>query len=195
MENKKILFGISGSFCNHRFVLDEVRKLAEHNEIQIVLTRNAATLSTRFFNHIDFINECVAISKKPVIKSIVEAELIGPSNEYDIMVIAPMSATVASRLANGHNDCPLALAAKAMIRNNKNIVMGFASNDGLGCSGKNLFSLMNQKHLYFIPFGQDEPNLKPNSLVAKWSMMNDTLDKAINNEQIQPVLVTRDNHE
>lgn len=195
MENKKILIGISGSFCNHHLVLEEIKKLSLKNDIQIVTTRNVASLSTRFYNCIDFLRDCEAISKKPIIKSITEAELIGPNNPYDIMLIAPMSATACSRLYYGHYDCPLTLAAKAMIRNRKNVVIGFASNDGLGMSGKNLFALMNQKYIYVVPFGQDDAKRKPNSLVADWKKIEAALDCALKNEQVQPLLLSGVNYE
>lgn len=195
MENKKILVGISGSFCNHHLVLEEVKKLAAKNEIQIVLSKNVSSLSTRFYNCIDFMRECESITKKPLIKTIVEAELIGPNNPYDIMLIVPMSATACSRLYYGHYDCPLTLAAKAMIRNRKNVVIGFASNDGLGMSGKNLFALLNQKNIYAVPFGQDDAIRKPNSLVAHWKAIEATLDYALKNEQIQPILLAGVNYE
>ncbi len=184
----RLLVGISGSFCNHQAVLEECRKLSETMEIQFVLTKNTAASSTRFFQLEDFLKACEEISAKKIIQSIVEAELIGPQNQYDIMLIAPATANIMSRLANGAYDCPVALAAKAMIRNQKNVVIALASNDVLGLSSKNVFQLYNTKNFYFVPFEQDDHIQKPNSCVACFDMIEKTLQLALQNIQIQPVI-------
>ena len=190
MENKRILIGICGSFCNHQAVLKEIKKLSAHNDVQIVVTDNVNTLSTRFFERDVFVKELVDCTHHPIINSIVEAEKVGPNNNFDIMAITPLTATICGKFANGIYDSPVALAAKAMIRNQKNVVIGFASNDGLGLSGPNLMHLMSTKHIYAIPFAQDAPFKKPYSIVAKWELLEETLDKAYENEQIQPILLS-----
>ncbi len=191
MENRKLLFGITGSFCNHRAVIKELETLCEQNDVQVILSRNVVKYSTRFYNAIDFLNDCERISGKPVIKDIVEAEKIGPLNAHDCMIIAPMSASCASRLVNGNYDCPVTLAAKAMIRNLKPIVCGIASNDVLGISGRNIFTLLAIKHIYFVPFAQDDPMKKPTSMVADWSLISKTCEAALLEHQIQPLILQK----
>ena len=127
MENRKILFGITGSFCNHQAIIQVLRDLAADNEVQVVLTKNVAACSTRFYNAIDFQNDCEHITNQPLIKDIVEAEKVGPRKYFDCMVIAPMSANSVAKLVNGAYDCPVALAAKAMLRNQKPIICGIAT--------------------------------------------------------------------
>ena len=90
MKNQHILFGICGSFCNHAAVLKEFEKLCEENDVQAVVSENVFTCNTRFFQHEDFISRLEKASHKPVIHTIVEAEKVGPSNAYDIMIIAPI---------------------------------------------------------------------------------------------------------
>lgn len=189
MENKRILFGICGSFCNHAAVLRQLEALCEHNEVQAVVSTAVYENSTRFFEREVFLGNVEKLTKHDIIHSIVEAEKVGPSNAYDIMVIAPMTATVAAKLAHGIYDHPVTLAAKAMIRNQKNIVFGIATNDGLGISGVNILSLMNMKHLYVIPFRQDAPLQKERSIVSEWSLLEETLDKALLDQQLQPILL------
>lgn len=192
MENKKILFGICGSFCNHKVMLHQLEQLCKHNDIKIVVSENVYTCDTRFFHHADFIEQLRKLSGKDVIHTIVEAEKVGPSNAYDLMVIAPMTATVASKLALGIYDHPVTLAAKAMLRNNKDIVFGIATNDGLSMSGKHIFSLMNYKHFYVIPFRQDAPFEKERSIVSKWELLEATCDMALVHRQLQPILLGGD---
>ena len=189
MKNKKILIGISGSFCNHRAVLEEVRKLAVDNDITFVISENVKNLSTRFFEREAFLTELRTISGKAIIDDLLQAEVLGPQDRFDIMAIVPLSATMCTRMVHGLYDSPVTLAAKAMIRNQKNIVFGFASNDGLGISGTNLMRLLNMKHFFFFSFRQDAPSAKPRSIVADWQKLEQTLDAAFQNEQLQPLLL------
>lgn len=189
MKNKKILIGICGSFCNHHFVLKEIQKLAKNNEVQVVVTDNVNTLSTRFYERDEFISSLEETTNHPIINSIVEAEKIGPNNYFDIMAITPLTATVCGKFANGIYDSAVTLAAKAMIRNQKNVVIGLATNDGLGIVGSNFMRLLSSKHIYSLPYGQDAPHQKPYSLVSKWAMLEATLEMALENQQIQPLLL------
>lgn len=189
MKDKHILFGICGSFCNHHAILKELEKLAADNDVTAVVSENVYNCSTRFFENTEFLKKVEYLTKHEIIHSIVEAEKVGPSNAYDIMVIAPMTATVAAKLANGIYDHPVTLAAKAIIRNRKNVVFGIATNDGLGISGPNIMRLLAMKHMYAIPFAQDAPFTKERSIVAKWSLLESSLDEAIHHKQIQPILL------
>ena len=189
MKNKHILFGICGSFCNHQAILKQLKKLCMDNVVQVIVSENVYTCDTRFFKHDEFLKTLETISTHKVWHTIIEAEAIGPSNQQDIMVIAPMSATVAAKLANGIYDHPITLAAKAMLRNGKNIVFGIATNDGLGISGVNIMKLLSFKQFYAIPFRQDAPFQKERSVVAKWELLEESLDQALINKQLQPLLL------
>ena len=61
--------------------------------------------------------------------------------------------------------------AKATLRNGSPVVLGISTNDALGLNGMNLMKLLNAKNVYFIPFGQDDPQNKPTSLIADFSKM------------------------
>lgn len=189
MENKHILFGISGSFCNHHAILKELEHLCEQNVVQCVVSENVFHCSTRYFNNKEFIALVEKITGKEVIHTIVEAEKVGPNNNFDIMVIAPMTASVAAKLAHGIYDHPITLAAKAMIRNHKNIVFGIASNDGLGISGSNVMHLLALKNIYAIPFRQDDPFKKERSIVAEWTLLETSLEAALQHKQLQPLIL------
>ncbi|MCI9292234.1 MAG: dipicolinate synthase subunit B [Erysipelotrichaceae bacterium] len=191
MENKHILIGISGSFCNHENVLKQFQALSKKNKLTFVVSESVYYTTTRFFERNAFITKLEEISATPIIHTLVEAEKIGPMNPYDLMLVAPCTATQCAKFVHGIYDSPLTLAMKAMIRNQKNIVIGFSSNDALGISGENLFRLFSMKHLYVMPIAQDAPDKKPLSVVAVWETMEETLDKAFENKQIQPILRER----
>lgn len=193
MENKRILFGICGSFCNHAAVLEQLTSLCERNDVTAVVSEAVYNNSTRFFKREEFLGKLRNATKHEIIHTIVEAEKVGPSNAYDIMVIAPMTATVAAKMAHGIYDHPVTLSAKAMIRNQKTIVFGIATNDGLGISAPNIFSLICMKHFYVIPFRQDAPFSKAGSIISDWTLLEKTMDQAIDERQIQPILLEAKN--
>ena len=62
------------------------------------------------------------------------------------------------------------MAAKAHLRNDKPLVISVSTNDALGINMKNIGALMNMKNIYFVPFGQDDPVKKPNSMIADTSL-------------------------
>ena len=82
------------------------------------------------------------------------------------------------------------MAAKATLRNGSPIVLGISTNDALGLNGINIMKLLNSKSIYFIPFGQDDPINKPNSLIADFTKMTETVEYAITHKkQIQPLFI------
>lgn len=191
MKNKKILLGICGSFCNHANILIELEKLVKENDVQVIVSENVYLLDTRFHSAKAFIEQLENLTNKKVWHTLTEVEMVGPLNTYDIYAIAPLSASALSKLCNGIYDHPITLCAKAMLRNNKNVVIGIASNDVLSISGKNLMNVLNFKNIYCIPFFQDDPFTKPNSIISEWTLLEKTMDNAYENKQIQPLLLQR----
>ena len=94
-----------------------------------------------------------------------------------------------AKLANAITDGPVLMAAKSHLRNQKPALVGISTNDGLGASAKNIGLLLNTKYYFFIPFGQDDPIKKPNSLVCHSEFIVDSVEHALRHEQIQPILV------
>ena len=80
------------------------------------------------------------------------------------------------------------MAAKSLLRNGRPVVLAVSTNDGLAGSAKNIGELLARKNYFFVPFGQDDPEKKPTSLVADFARLNETVDAALQGRQIQPVL-------
>ena len=106
----------------------------------------------------------------------------------DITVVVPATGDFIAKLAHGITDNPVNMAVKATIRNQKPIVIAVSTNDGLGLNGENIMRLLNEKGIYFVPFGQDNYIAKPNSLIAHYDLLIPTIEEALNGKQIQPVL-------
>ena len=97
--------------------------------------------------------------------------------------------TSLSRLAAGLSDTPVTLAAKSLLRVGCPVVLAVSTNDGLGASGENIARLFQRKHYYFVPYGQDDPAAKPQSLKADFARLPAALEAALHGEQLQPVLL------
>ncbi|WP_075980877.1 dipicolinate synthase subunit B [Bacillus massilinigeriensis] len=192
LKGKRIGFGLTGSHCTYDAVLPEIEKLVNAGaEVLPVVTFTVKSTETRFGKGEDWINRIEEITGNKVIDSIVKAEPLGPKIPLDCMVIAPLTGNSMSKLANALTDSPVLMAAKATLRNGKPVVLAISTNDALGLNGVNLMRLMATKNIYFVPYGQDDPINKPNSMVARMTMLPNTVEVALEGKQIQPVLVER----
>ncbi len=188
-ENLNIGLGITGSFCNFKYIKEVIYTLQDEgaNVIPIV-SENVKSLDTRFYKSKDFLEMLESTTKNKVISSIVEAEPIGPKNILDILVICPCTGNTLAKIANGITDSTILMAIKSHIRKNKPVVIGISTNDGLGAAFENIGKVINTKNFYFVPFSQDDPINKPKSLVLDYSYILDTIKEALENRQIQPIL-------
>lgn len=192
LHGKKIGFGLTGSHCTYDAVFPEIEKLVKAGaDVLPVVTFTVKNTETRFGKGEDWIQRIEDLTGNKIIDSIVKAEPLGPKIPLDCMVIAPLTGNTMSKFANAMTDSPVLMAAKATLRNQMPVVLGISTNDALGLNGVNLMRLMATKNIYFIPFGQDDPVKKPNSMVARMTMLSDTILEAMNGRQIQPVLVER----
>ena len=188
-ENLNIGLGITGSFCNFKYIKEVIYSLQDEgaNVIPIV-SENVKSLDTRFYKSKDILEMLKSTTKNKVISSIVEAEPIGPKNILDILVICPCTGNTLAKIANGITDSTILMAIKSHIRKNKPVVIGISTNDGLGAAFENIGKVINTKNFYFVPFSQDDPVNKPKSLVLDYSYILDTIKEALENRQIQPIL-------
>jgi dipicolinate synthase subunit B len=192
LKGKKIGFGLTGSHCTFAAIYPEIEKLIQAGaEVIPVVTSTVKNTDTRFGIAEDWIQKIEALTGNKVIDSIVKAEPLGPKIPLDCMVIAPLTGNSMSKFAHAITDSPVLMAAKATLRNGKPIVLGISTNDALGLNGVNLMRLISTKNIFFIPFGQDDPIKKPNSLVARMTMLSQTIETAIDGKQLQPVIVER----
>ena len=141
---------------------------------------------TRLPDSIILIKYCK--TKNKVIDSIVKAEPIGPKNMVDILVICPCTGNTLAKLANGITDTTVTMAVKSHIRNNKPVVIGISTNDGLGKTLKNIAEIIDTKNYFFVPFSQDNYISKPKSLVLDYDKLVDTIKLGMEFKQIQPIL-------
>ena len=182
--------GITGSFCTFDKVKIEIREMKQvFGDIVPIFSNSAASYDTRFGTAEKMREDIEEITGHKIIDTIMGAEPIGPKGYLDAMVIAPCTGNTLAKLANAITDSPVLMAAKAHLRNNKPLIISISTNDAMGINFKNIGLLMNMKNIYFVPFAQDDPVKKPNSLIANLKLIPDTIEMAMQGKQIEPVLV------
>lgn len=191
MKKLRIGFAITGSFCNYDVVFKEIEKLAKREDIELfpIMSYAANSFDTRFGKSADWNKKLEDLTGNKIINTIVDAEPVGPELNFDLIVVAPCTGNTTAKLANAITDTPVTMACKAQLRNQKPIVLAIATNDGLGANGKNIGLLLNMKNVYFVPFTQDDPKGKPNSLVADFTLIEQTIEATLQGKQLQPVLL------
>ncbi len=184
-------FALTGSHCQLEAVLDPMRKLVEETHRVIpIFSRSVAETDTRFGDAARWRREVVDITGQKVRDAITEVEPIGPEKLLDVLLVAPCTGNTLAKIANAITDGPVTMAAKSQLRNGRPVVLAVSTNDGLRLNAKNLGSLLAVRRVFFVPFGQDDPQGKPTSLIADFEQIPKTARAAWHNEQIQPLLVT-----
>lgn len=190
MSQINLGFALCGSFCTFGKALAQLEVLCGLGyEVLPIMSPAAYSTDTRFGAAEEINARIEALTGRPVIHTIAGAEPIGPKRLLDILVIAPCTGNTLGKLANGITDTSVTLAAKAQLRNGRPVVIAVSTNDALGAAAKNIGLLLNCKHLFFVPMRQDNCQNKPNSVVADFTCLPQTVADALKGRQIQPVLL------
>lgn len=189
LSSKTIGFAMTGSFCTFRRVLKELEALAETGAVIIpIMSRNAYETDTRFGTSEFFREEVVRICKNSILHTVRETEPIGPKGYLDLLIIAPATGNTLAKLAAGIADSSVTMAAKAHLRNQKPVLVAVSTNDGLSGAAKNIGTLLNRRDYFFVPFGQDDCEKKPRSLVSDMTKILPAAEAALGRQQLQPIL-------
>lgn len=192
LKGKTIGFAVTGSHCTYEEIYPEVKRLVEMGvNVVPIFSNTVMSVSTRFGEAGEWAKKIEEITGNKAITSIPEAEPLGPSKKLDCLLIAPCTGNSLSRLANAATDSPVLMAAKATLRNDRPVILAISTNDGLGLSMHNVATLMNTKNFFFVPFGQDAPHVKMNSLVSLMRLIPDACEAAMEKRQLQPVVIER----
>lgn len=189
MENKKRLgLALCGSYCTYEKLFQAAARLAEQYELVPIMSENAAETDTRFGTAAEHIKRLMLLSGKKVVTTIAEAEPLGPSAPMDALLIAPCTGNTLAKLSLGITDTAVTMAAKAHLRNGRPLIIALSTNDGLSGSAEHIARLLNRKHVFFVPFRQDDPGKKPRSLQADFHLLEATVQAALQGRQLQPIL-------
>jgi dipicolinate synthase subunit B len=192
LEGIKVGFALTGSFCTFNKVIPQIENMVrEGADVTPIISQAVNDFDTRFGKAADFKSKLQQITGKIPISTIMGAEPIGPKAILDILVIAPCTGNTIAKIANAVTDTSVTMACKAHLRNARPVVVAVSTNDGLGANARNLGILLNTRNIFMVPFGQDDPIKKCTSLVADFDMIVPSAVEALNNRQIQPMLVQK----
>lgn len=182
-------FALCGSFCTYEKVFAAMEAVASIHTVTPIFSQAAYTMDSRFGTAQSHIRKAADICGKDPLWTVPQVEPIGPKKLLDALVIAPCTGNTLAKLSHGIADGPVTMAAKSHLRNGRPVVVAVSTNDALAGAAENIGKLLARRHYYFVPFGQDDPEKKPTSMVADFSKLLPTLEAALEGRQIQPLLI------
>lgn len=185
----EIGFALCGSFCTYDKVFQVMEELSKDHRLTPIISFASGSIDSRFGTataHLDRIREICGRSPLQTIEGV---EPIGPKKLLDALIIAPCTGNTLAKLAHSIADTPVTMAAKSHLRNGRPVIVAISTNDALAGAAENIGKLLARKYYYFVPFGQDDANSKPTSIVADFARIPQTLNLALEGKQIQPILI------
>lgn len=182
-------FAMCGSFCTFEQVFPIMKTIASKHTVIPIFSDAAYTIDSRFGTHQSHIDMAENICTQPVLHTIAQVEPIGPKKLLDALIVAPCTGNTLAKLANSIADSSVTMAAKSHLRNGRPIIIAVSTNDALAGAAENIGKLLSRKHYFFVPFGQDNPNSKPTSMIADFNQIPQTLELALLGNQIQPIIL------
>ena len=182
-------FAMCGSFCTYSQVFPIMEQLTKEHQVIPIFSNAACTVNSRFGAAEAHFQKAADICGTSPLHTIEQVEPIGPKKLLDALIIAPCTGNTLAKLAHSIADGPVTMAAKSHLRNGRPIIIAVSTNDALAGAAENIGKLLSRKHYYFVPFGQDDAQKKPTSMVAHFDLIPDTLEAALEGRQIQPILL------
>ena len=185
----EIGFAMCGSFCTYSHVFPIMEEIAKKHHVTPIFSNASWSVDSRFGTSKEHISRATAICGTPPLHTIAEVEPIGPKKLFDALIIAPCTGNTLAKLAHSIADGPVTMAAKSHLRNGRPVLVAVSTNDALAGAAENIGKLLSRKHYYFVPFGQDDAEKKPTSMVADFTQIPQALEAALNGRQLQPLLI------
>jgi dipicolinate synthase subunit B len=184
----KLGFAMCGSFCTFHQVFPIMEALAKEHEVIPIFSPTSYTTDSRFGTAQAHIRRAAEICGADPLYTISQVEPIGPKKLLDALVIAPCTGNTLAKLSHGIADTSVTMATKSHLRNGRPVIIAVSTNDALGVAAENIGRLMARRHIYFVPFGQDDCVRKPTSMVADFTKIPEALASAMEGRQLQPIL-------
>ncbi len=180
---------LCGSFCTYSQIFPILEIMSRDYELIPILSESSGSLDSRFGTAREHRQILQEICGHAPLDTIPQVEPIGPKKLLDALIVAPCTGNTLAKLAHGIADGPVTMAVKSHLRNGRPVILAVSTNDALGAAAENIGRLLSRKHIYFVPFGQDDPVSKPTSMVADFSRIPQALEKALEGKQVQPVII------
>ena len=183
-------FAMCGSYCTHKYSVEQLERLIKKGyDVVPIVSENVYSTDTRFGKAIELRQKLSSLCGRECIHTVVGAEPLGPNIELEVLIISSCTGNTLAKMAQGITDTAVTMAAKAHLRGDRPLVIALASNDALSANLKNIATMLNRKSVYFVPMVQDDPQKKPHSLIADFSLIQPTLDAALSGKQYQKIFI------
>ena len=183
-------YAICGSFCSFSASLATLERLVLSGEdVQPIMSERAYSTDTRFWLSTEYVSRVESVCGRGVIRSIVDAEPIGPVRPLEALIISPCTGNTLAKMSQGITDSAVTMAAKAHLRQDRPLLIALATNDGMSQNLMNVGRLLTRKSVYFVPMRQDDPIGKPHSLVADFSRIPESLTAMREGRQLRPLFL------
>lgn len=183
-------YGFCGSFCTlSRAVAEMEHLIAEGRAILPLASETVYSTDTRFGRAEDWRRRIEEATGETIVHTVVDAEPLGPARPLELLILSPCTGNTLAKIAQGITDTAITMAAKAHLRRDRPLLIALASNDSLSANLANIARLITRKGVFFVPMAQDDPENKPHSLVADFSLIPDCASAALAGKQIRPLFV------
>lgn len=116
LKGKRIGFALCGSFCTFEKAFSAMEELKGFGaELTAIMSFNAAAIDTRFGKAADHIAHLEKICGKKVIRTIEDAEPIGPKKMFDLLICAPCTGNTLAKLSCGITDTAVIVKRKPVL--------------------------------------------------------------------------------
>ncbi len=185
----EIGFAVCGSFCTFSQVFPAMEAVAQSHHVYPIFSDAAYRTDTRFGNAAQHVALAERICGEQVLHTIEQVEPVGPKKLLELLIVAPCTGNTLAKIAHGIADGPVTMAVKSHLRNARPVLLALSTNDALSVAAENIGILLARKHIYFVPFGQDDPLHKPTSMLADLHLLLPAAEAAVAGKQLQPILL------
>ena len=183
-------YAICGSFCSFSSSLAALEQLIRSGEeIQPIISERACSTDTRFWLASEFVSRVESVCGRGIIRTIADAEPLGPARPLDALIISPCTGNTLAKLSQGITDSAVTMVAKAHLRRDRPLLIALATNDGLSQNLGSISRLLTRRGVYFVPMRQDDPVAKPHSLVADFARLPEALAAMREERQLRPIFL------
>lgn len=116
LDGIRIGYALCGSFCTFSKSLEQLERLKGLGaDLTPIMSFNAASIDTRFGTAENFRDTLEEITGKKLIRTIEDAEPVGPRKMFDVLVVCPCTGNTIAKLAAGIIDTAVIAKRKPVL--------------------------------------------------------------------------------
>ena len=187
LENKTIVFGFMEDFYIKEYLLYEINKMMKIKDLKIIpiLNYNKEKNIRKITDKDISLIEKITKNKIYFNEDEINHKLI---KSADILILTSCNEEFIYKIANNIFDNSILNFIRLYKENKKPIIIGINSNKKVFLDFKNIEKIYNKSSYFFIPI--IFPNLisKPNLITFDSSLITKTIEAALDNTQIEPLI-------